>query len=116
MMRTSRWRAWMSSTDVLMPSISRRFTISVNSIFRIARDTSTRARPIFQRALNETRPLLVGSLASVAVFLVVWLPLIIAFGLTGFAAGFAATTAFQLVLRGYYLRRLFRGPPVSGQG
>ena len=65
--------------------------------------------PIFQRALNETRPLLVGSLASVAVFLVVWLPLIIAFGLTGFAAGFAATTAFQLVLRGYYLRRLFRG-------
>jgi len=65
--------------------------------------------PIFQRALNDTRPLLIGSLVSVAGFVVVWLPLIIAFGLTGFAAGFAASIAVLLVLRGYYLRRLFRG-------
>jgi O-antigen/teichoic acid export membrane protein len=65
--------------------------------------------PIFQRALNDTRPLLIGSLISVAEALVVWLPLIIAFGLTGFAAGFATSIAVQLVLRGYYLRRLFYG-------
>ena len=38
-----------------MPSISRRLTISVNSIFRIARDSSTRERPIFHFARRYFR-------------------------------------------------------------
>ena len=55
MRRTSRCLAWMSSTAFFMPSISRRLTISVNSILRIVRDSSTRARPIFQRARRYFR-------------------------------------------------------------
>ncbi len=43
-------RAWMSSTALFMPSISRRLTISVNSILRIERDSSTRARQDLPRA------------------------------------------------------------------
>ena len=38
-----------------MPSMSRRLTISVNSILRIARDSSTRARPIFHLARRYFR-------------------------------------------------------------
>ncbi len=38
-----------------MPSISRRLTISVNSILRIERDSSTRARRIFHRARRYFR-------------------------------------------------------------
>jgi O-antigen/teichoic acid export membrane protein len=64
--------------------------------------------PIFQRAVNDTRPMLVGSLIAVASLFVVWVPAVVAWGLTGYAAGFAISNAIQIVVRGYYLRRLFR--------
>ena len=53
--RTSRCLAWMSSTACFIRSMSRRFTISVNSILRIARESSTRARPIFHFARRNFR-------------------------------------------------------------
>jgi len=55
MIRTSRCFDWMSSTPDLIPSISRRLTISVNSILRIVRDSSTRARPTFHFARRYFR-------------------------------------------------------------
>jgi hypothetical protein len=43
------------------------------------------------------------------VFLGVAVPGMLAFGLPGYAAGFAASTFVQIVLRGHYMRRLFHG-------
>lgn len=62
---------------------------------------------IFQRAVNETRPIFVSAVVNVAVTAVVSIPLIVEFGLTGYAAGFAVANAVQLVVRGFYMRRLF---------
>ena len=60
---------------------------------------------IFLRAVNITRPIFVGAVLDVVVFLGVAIPGMLAFGL----AGFAATTFVQVLLRGYYMRRLFSG-------
>jgi O-antigen/teichoic acid export membrane protein len=62
---------------------------------------------IFQRAVNDTKPIFRAKLFEVAVFLVISLPAILAFGLTGWAIGFAAITLSQIVARGYYMRKLF---------
>jgi PST family polysaccharide transporter len=62
---------------------------------------------VFMRALNRTKPMFVASLLNVAVFLLVSTPAIIAFGLTGYAIGFAATTVVQIAARTYYMRGLF---------
>jgi O-antigen/teichoic acid export membrane protein len=62
---------------------------------------------VFMRALNRTRPLLVAALIDLVVFAVVMLPAIIAFGLPGYAAGFATSTAVQIVVRTHYMRTLF---------
>ena len=62
---------------------------------------------VFMRALNRTRPLFVGALFDVSVFVVVSLPAILLFGLAGYAAGVAATTLAQLFVRGYYMRQIF---------
>ena len=59
--RTSRCLYCTSSTAAFMPSISRRLTISVNSIFRIARDSSTRERRIRPRARRYLRFSLFGT-------------------------------------------------------
>jgi lipopolysaccharide exporter len=64
---------------------------------------------IFMRATNHTRPLFVSALADVVVFFVVSVPAIIAFGLPGYAAGFAAATVVQICLRGWFMGRLFSG-------
>src|SRR3954453_10725753 len=62
---------------------------------------------IFQRAVNNTKPIFRARLVEVAVFVVISLPAILAFGLTGYAIGFAAITVSQVVVRGYYMRKLF---------
>jgi hypothetical protein len=43
------------------------------------------------------------------VFLGVGIPAMFAFGLGGYAAGFAASTFAQVLARGYYMRQLFAG-------
>jgi PST family polysaccharide transporter/lipopolysaccharide exporter len=62
---------------------------------------------VFMRALNRTRPLFAAALLEVAVFVVVLLPATLAFGLTGYAIGFAATTLVQIAARTYFMRTLF---------
>jgi len=69
---------------------------------------------IFMRAVNDTRPLFVVSIGNLASMLVITVPLMIAFGLTGYAIGMAAALAIQIAQRGYFLRRLFSGFSLVG--
>jgi O-antigen/teichoic acid export membrane protein len=62
---------------------------------------------VFLRAVNDTRPILVGSLVYLITFIVVSVPAMFAFGLAGYAAGFAFATVIQVGVRSYYMRRLF---------
>ncbi|MEA2442590.1 MAG: lipopolysaccharide exporter [Thermoleophilaceae bacterium] len=62
---------------------------------------------IFMRAVNRTRPIFVGSLVGLGSFVLAIIPLMIAFGLPGYAAGMAIGQAVQLVVRTYYMRKLF---------
>jgi O-antigen/teichoic acid export membrane protein len=64
---------------------------------------------IYLRALNQTRPILVGSVVYLVTYLAVGVPGMILFGVPGYAVGFAVATAVQIALRGYYMRRLFKG-------
>jgi O-antigen/teichoic acid export membrane protein len=59
------------------------------------------------RALGFTRPMAVASVAAAAVFLLTGLPLLLAFGLTGFAIGIGLQSLASVVLRAYYLQRIF---------
>ncbi len=61
------------------------------------------------RALGRTRPIASETVAATAVFLVCGIPLLLAFGLPGFAAGIAAQAAAALVMRAYWLHQLFPG-------
>lgn len=61
----------------------------------------------FFRARGDTRPLAVVAPLITLAFLVFALPLLIAFGLKGYAAGIAAMTLVSLTLRTYYVKRLF---------
>lgn len=70
---------------------------------------------VFQRAANDTRPMFVSSVINIGVFAVVSVPVILEFGLTGYAIGFAAANTVQVAIRGYYMRRMFRGFSVLGQ-
>jgi O-antigen/teichoic acid export membrane protein len=70
---------------------------------------------VFQRALNDTRPFLVSALVNIAVFVVVAIPVILEFGLAGYAAGFAAANVAQVALRGYYMRKMLGGFSVLTQ-
>jgi O-antigen/teichoic acid export membrane protein len=70
---------------------------------------------VFMRALDRTRPLFVAALVDLVVFLLVSLPSILLFGLTGYAAGIWATVLGQIVVRGYYMRDLFPGFSVLSQ-
>jgi polysaccharide transporter, PST family len=63
----------------------------------------------FLRARNHTRPLAIVGIVSVASFLIVTLPLLIANGLHGYALGMLAMTLITLAARSYYLARLFSG-------
>lgn len=64
---------------------------------------------VFMRAVNNTRPLFAAAMLDLGVFFVVSVPAMLQFGLPGYAAGFAAATAVQVALRGYYMHRLLRG-------
>lgn len=64
---------------------------------------------LFMRAVNRTRPLFAASIANLVVFFAVSIPAMDAFGVAGYAAGFAAATIVQVALRGWYMRKLFRG-------
>jgi O-antigen/teichoic acid export membrane protein len=61
------------------------------------------------RARGWTRPIAVANLAAMTVFLVVGIPLLVAFGLPGFAAAIALQGLAAFVLRAFYLERLFPG-------
>jgi O-antigen/teichoic acid export membrane protein len=61
------------------------------------------------RAVGRTRPIASETVAATAVFLVTGIPLLLAYGLPGFAAGIAAQAAAALVLRAYWLQQLFPG-------
>ena len=61
----------------------------------------------FLRALNHTRPLAVLSILDLVTFVVITVPLLLAFGLTGFAIGSIASEVVSLVGRTYYLGKIF---------
>jgi O-antigen/teichoic acid export membrane protein len=61
------------------------------------------------RALGDTKPVAVWAWANLATTLVATLPLLIVFGLDGFAAGMVVNTLVSLVVRVRYLMRLFPG-------
>lgn len=62
---------------------------------------------VFLRAVDWTKPIFIGSIVDLATFAVVTVPAIVVFGLNGFAIGVAAMTLGQIVVRTYYMRRLF---------
>jgi O-antigen/teichoic acid export membrane protein len=61
------------------------------------------------RAVGDTRPMAVASVATAIAFLGAALPLLALDGLPGFAIGMAIVTAAGIAVRTYYLKRLFRG-------
>jgi O-antigen/teichoic acid export membrane protein len=63
----------------------------------------------FLRARNQTRPLAIVGIVSVASFLLITVPLLIADGLHGYAWGMLGMTLTTLAARTYYLARLFDG-------
>ncbi len=61
------------------------------------------------RAINRTRPIAVVSVAATVAFLVAGIPLLLAFGLRGFALGIVIQALAALAFRAYYLQQLFPG-------
>ena len=64
---------------------------------------------VFMRAVNNTKPIFTASLFALGTFVLVTGPAVFAFGLTGYAVGFAITAVIQILVRGYFLGRLFPG-------
>jgi polysaccharide transporter, PST family len=63
----------------------------------------------FFRARGDTKPVAVAAVGAMVAFLATGIPLLLLYGLRGFAVGVAVQAAVHLALRGYYLRRLFEG-------
>lgn len=63
----------------------------------------------FFRARGDTRPLAITAPLTLVAFLVFALPGLILFGLDGFGAGISAMALVSLVVRSFFLRRLFAG-------
>jgi PST family polysaccharide transporter len=61
------------------------------------------------RAQGRTRPVGIVNVVTTIVFLVVGIPLLVAFGLRGFAIGVAVQAGAAVVLRAWYLQQLFAG-------
>jgi O-antigen/teichoic acid export membrane protein len=61
------------------------------------------------RALGDTKPIAIWGWANLATTLAVTLPLLIIFGIDGFAAGMVVNTFVSLIVRVHYLMRLFPG-------
>jgi PST family polysaccharide transporter len=68
----------------------------------------------FFTARGDTRPLAAVGALALAVFLAAAVPLTVAYGLDGFAAGMAIVAAASLAARGRYLARLFPGFRLAG--
>lgn len=63
----------------------------------------------YLRARGETKPVGFAAIITACSFVVVGLPLTLAYGLRGLGFGIAAQSLTNLVIRAYYLRRLFPG-------
>ena len=63
----------------------------------------------YLQATATTRPIAVANVGSAALFLATGIPLILGFGLPGFAISIVVLTLTQLAFRGYYLQRFFGG-------
>jgi PST family polysaccharide transporter len=63
----------------------------------------------YLRARAETKPVGLVSMGTAISFVIVGVPLTLAFGLRGLGAGIAAQALVSLLLRWYYIRRLFPG-------
>ncbi len=63
----------------------------------------------FFRARNDTRPLAILTWATVAVFAVGPIPLMLTKGIDGYAAGLLVAALVTLAIRGWFLARLFSG-------
>jgi len=66
----------------------------------------------FYRARGETKPVAVVTVVMLVTFFAVAAPLLIHHGLEGFAAGMAVTVAVPLIVRFYFIARLFPGFPL----
>jgi O-antigen/teichoic acid export membrane protein len=62
---------------------------------------------VFFSAVGNTRPMAMIGALQVAVFVVVTAPLMIIFGLTGYAIGMGTSVVLEIAMRGYFLRQLF---------
>ncbi len=63
----------------------------------------------YHRAIGKTWPMAVASGAAAVVFLASVLPLLDAYGLKGFAIAVGLQALAHVIVRAYYLRRLFHG-------
>lgn len=59
------------------------------------------------RALGNTRPIAVAAIIATATFLATGIPLLLLVGLRGFAIGILAQGVAALIVRAYYLQRIF---------
>jgi O-antigen/teichoic acid export membrane protein len=63
----------------------------------------------FHRAVGDTRPIAINGIASLVTFVVLAIPGMLLWGLTGYAVAICAMLTVQLVVRTYFLSRLFSG-------
>ena len=64
---------------------------------------------VFMRALNNTKPIFIGSLFAVFSFVLLTVPALLTLDLMGYVVGLGAATVVQICVRGYFLRRIFEG-------
>src|SRR4051812_20053126 len=62
---------------------------------------------VFMRAVGRTRPIFWSAIVNVVSFAAIIVPLVLAFGLTGYAVGNGIALLVQLAARAYFLRGLF---------
>lgn len=86
-----------------------RFAITLIQVFAIAAGLNQFGFnwTAFYRAIGNTRPIAVTSVAMLVAVVGLTPPLIYAHGLDGYAVGIAAATALTIVVRSWYLVRLF---------
>jgi O-antigen/teichoic acid export membrane protein len=63
----------------------------------------------YHRAVGDTRPIAVNGFVGLIAFVIVLIPGMILWGLDGYAAAICAMIGVQLLVRWYYLARLFEG-------
>jgi O-antigen/teichoic acid export membrane protein len=63
----------------------------------------------YHRARNITKPMAIAAWVNVLTFAAAPLPLMLSDGLDGYAIGLMVAAAVQLVMRGWFMARMFRG-------